>query len=66
MCVTSNNLLLTQCIYYSQKGQGAPAREQPFSEEQRKHMMAHAYRKQEEFKVIISFIGNVLINVCEQ
>lgn len=33
------------------KGQGAPAREPVFSEEERKQMMAHAYRKQEEMKV---------------
>ena len=33
------------------KGQGAPAREPVFSEEERKKMMAYAYRKQEEHKV---------------
>ena len=33
------------------KGQGAPAREPVFSEEEQKKMMAYAYRKQEEFKV---------------
>ncbi|XP_002731017.1 cilia- and flagella-associated protein 298-like isoform X2 [Saccoglossus kowalevskii] len=32
------------------RGHGAPARETPFSEEERKAMMAHAYRKQEEWK----------------
>ena len=34
-----------------QKGQGAPAREPVFSDEERKQMMAYAYRKQEEHKV---------------
>lgn len=33
------------------KGQGAPAREPVFSEQERKEMMAYAYRKQEELKV---------------
>ena len=33
------------------KGQGAPAREPVFSEDEKKEMMAFAYRKQEEFKV---------------
>ena len=33
------------------KGQGAPAREPVFSENDKKHMMAYAYRKQEELKV---------------
>ncbi|EDO33865.1 predicted protein [Nematostella vectensis] len=37
-------------VKLQKKGQGAPAREQVFSEEERKHMMAHAYRKQEEMK----------------
>lgn len=32
------------------KGQGPPGREPVFSEEQRKQMMAYAYRKQEELK----------------
>ncbi|XP_031569333.1 cilia- and flagella-associated protein 298-like [Actinia tenebrosa] len=32
------------------KGQGAPAREQVISEEERKQMMLHAYSKQEELK----------------
>ncbi|XP_070568803.1 cilia- and flagella-associated protein 298-like isoform X2 [Ptychodera flava] len=32
------------------RGQGAPGREPVFSEEERKQMMAHAYRKQEEWK----------------
>ena len=34
------------------KGQGAPAREPVFSEEEQKKMMAYAYRKQEELKVL--------------
>lgn len=34
-----------------QKGQGPPSREPVFSEEQRKQMMAYAYRKQEDLKV---------------
>ena len=34
------------------KGQGAPAREAVFSEEDQKKMMAYAYRKQEELKVL--------------
>lgn len=33
------------------KGQGAPAREPVFSEDEQKKMMAYAYRKQEELKV---------------
>lgn len=33
------------------KGKGAPAREPIVSEEEQKHMMAYAYRKQEELKV---------------
>ena len=33
------------------KGQGAPAREPVFTEDDRKHMMAYAYKKQEELKV---------------
>ena len=36
------------------KGQGAPAREPVFSEEEQKKMMAYAYRKQEELKVLLS------------
>ena len=36
------------------KGQGAPARESVFSEEEQKKMMAYAYRKQEELKVLLS------------
>lgn len=32
------------------KGQGAPARERVFSEDEQKQMMAYAYRKQEELK----------------
>ncbi|XP_077976917.1 cilia- and flagella-associated protein 298-like [Glandiceps talaboti] len=32
------------------RGQGAPSREPVFSEDERKQMMAHAYRKQEEWK----------------
>ena len=39
------------CIIVLQKGQGPPGREPVFSEEQRKQMMAYAYRKQEELKV---------------
>lgn len=35
------------------KGQGPPAREPVFTEEEKKAMMAHAYRKQEEHKVHI-------------
>lgn len=33
------------------KGQGAPAREPVFSEEEQKKMMAHAYKRQEVLKV---------------
>ncbi|KXJ23747.1 cilia- and flagella-associated protein 298 [Exaiptasia diaphana] len=36
------------------KGQGAPSREQAFNEDQKKQMMAHAYRKQEELKKLES------------
>ena len=35
-----------------QKGQGAPGREPVFSEEEKKQMMLHAYRRQEELKVL--------------
>ena len=35
----------------SKKGQGAPSREPVFSEEEKKKMMACAYKKQEELKV---------------
>ncbi|KAL1131693.1 hypothetical protein AAG570_011306 [Ranatra chinensis] len=38
-------------VKLSKIGQGPPAREPVFSEEERKLMMAHAYRKQEELKV---------------
>ena len=38
-------------IVYFQKGYGAPSREPVFSEEERRQMMAYAYRKQEELKV---------------
>lgn len=41
------------------KGQGAPAREAIFSEEDQKKMMAYAYRKQEELKVC--FFGSTAI-----
>lgn len=34
----------------SKRGQGVPAREPVFTEEQRKKMMLHAYRRQEELK----------------
>jgi len=34
------------------KGRGAPAREPVVSEEEQKKMMAYAYKKQEEYKVI--------------
>lgn len=34
----------------SKKGSGAPAREPIMNEEERKQMMMHAYRKQEELK----------------
>ena len=33
------------------KGQGPPAREPVFSEDEKKKMMSYAYRKQEEMKV---------------
>ena len=33
------------------KGQGPPAREPVFTEDEKKSMMAYAYRKQEELKV---------------
>ena len=35
------------------KGQGAPARESVFTEDEKKQMMAYAYRKQEELKVYL-------------
>ena len=38
-------------ICLSQKGQGAPGREPVVNEDEQKAMMAHYYRKQEEFKV---------------
>lgn len=38
-------------IIVLQKGQGPPGREPVFNEEQKKQMMAYAYRKQEELKV---------------
>lgn len=34
----------------SKRGQGAPGREPVINEEERKQMMLHAYRKQEELK----------------
>jgi len=37
-------------VKIQKKGQGPPGREPVFSEEQRKQMMAYAYRKQEELK----------------
>jgi len=37
-------------VKIQKKGQGPPSREPVFSEEQRKQMMAYAYRKQEELK----------------
>lgn len=37
-------------VKLQKKGQGAPAREPVVSEEEKKHMMAYAYRKQEELK----------------
>lgn len=37
-------------IKIQKKGQGPPSREPVFSEEQRKQMMAYAYRKQEDLK----------------
>lgn len=47
------HVYLAHLLLLIQKGQGAPAREQAFNEEQKKQMMAHAYRKQEEFKVLV-------------
>jgi hypothetical protein len=42
----------TKVILKLQKqGQGAPGREPVISEEERKQMMLHAYRRQEELKV---------------
>ena len=35
------------------KGQGAPAREPVFSEEEQKRMMSYAYKKREEIKVSV-------------
>lgn len=35
------------------KGQGPPAREPVFTEEEKKTMMAYAYKKQEQHKVIL-------------
>ena len=49
--LTNHNLVGFSCL---QKGQGPPGREPVFSEEQRKQMMAYAYRKQEELKVFNS------------
>ncbi len=45
------------------KGQGAPAREPVFSEEERKQMMAYAYRKQEEMKVRYSFRYTMIVGL---
>lgn len=43
----------TKVIVKLQKqGQGPPGREPVFSEEERKQMMLHAYRQQEELKVL--------------
>jgi hypothetical protein len=42
---------MTILNFVLKRGQGAPAREQVIGEEERKKMMAHAYRKQEEYKV---------------
>ncbi len=41
------------------KGQGAPAREPVFSEDEQKRMMAYAYRRQEELKVCMSVLMEV-------
>ena len=49
-------------IFVLQKGQGPPGREPVFNEEQRKQMMAHAYRKQEELKVSVNVKS--LCKVC--
>lgn len=38
-------------VKLSKSGEGPPGRESTLSEETRKEMMLHAYRKQEEFKV---------------
>jgi hypothetical protein len=38
-------------VKLQKKGQGAPGREPVISEEERKQMMLHAYRRQEELKV---------------
>lgn len=44
--------IVTMVIYlFKQKGQGAPQREAAVSSEDQKAMMAHYYKKQEEFKV---------------
>lgn len=42
------------------KGQGAPAREPVFTEDEKKKMMSYAYKKQEEMKVL----HNVYSYVC--
>jgi hypothetical protein len=41
--------------YLLQKGQGVPSREPVFTEEDKKHMMSYAYKKQEEMKVCGTF-----------
>lgn len=41
-------------VKLQKKGQGPPSREPVFSEEQRKQMMAYAYRKQEELKKLVT------------
>lgn len=38
-------------VKLSKSGEGPPGRESTLSEETRKEMMLHAYRRQEEFKV---------------
>ncbi|XP_071499254.1 cilia- and flagella-associated protein 298-like [Diadema antillarum] len=44
------------------KGQGAPGREAVFSEDERKQMMLHAYRKQEEWKKMEEDSEDVYLN----
>lgn len=43
-------------VKLSKRGSGRPAREPLMSEEEKKLMMLHAHRRQEQFKVSIRFI----------
>ena len=48
---TFDHWFIVVVLCLPQKGQGAPGREPVFSEEEKKQMMLHAYRRQEELKV---------------